>query len=99
MGNIEKMINKKKPDVDDSISNFSSVDPDQGTIKRLYERLPDNLKTEVLVRARQEDPEIQSARAEICKSKTVSELSQITSFDEFPLPKTVDQKYERILIR
>ena len=68
---------------------------DQGTIKRLYTRLPQSLKDEVLVRARQEHPDIQAARAEVVKSKTVSELSQITSFDEFPLPKTVDQMIGR----
>ena len=87
------LCNPNKNKLSSTYVNFLS--PDQGTIKRLYERLPDNLKTEVLVRARQEDPEIQSARAEICKSKTVSELSQITSFDEFPLPKTVDQMIGR----
>ena len=64
-------------------------------MKRLYDKLPTSLKSEVLVRARQEHPDIQSARAEVIKSKTVSELSQITSIDEFPLPKTVEQMIGR----
>lgn len=66
-------------------------DQDLGTMKRLYKALPDSMKSEVLVRARQEDPEIQSARADICKTKTVAELSQISTLDQFPIPKTVEQ--------
>ena len=62
----------------------------QGTMKKLYNQLPGSLKSEVLVRARQEEPEIQFARAEIIKNKSVNELSQITSIDDFPLPKSVE---------
>ena len=60
-------------------------------MKKLYNQLPGSLKSEVLVRARQEEPEIQSARAEIIKNKSVNELSQITSIEDFPLPKSVEQ--------
>ena len=62
----------------------------QGTMKKLYNQLPGSLKSEVLVRARQEEPEIQSARAEIIKNKSVNELSQINTIDDFPLPKSVE---------
>jgi hypothetical protein len=64
-------------------------------MKVLYDQLPASMKTEVLVRARQEDPEIQMARAEIIKTKSVNELSQITSLDDFPLPKNIDQLIRR----
>ena len=60
-------------------------------MKKLYNQLPGSLKSEVLVRARQEEPEIQLARAEIIKNKSVNELSQITSIEDFPLPKSVEQ--------
>ncbi len=61
----------------------------------MYNNLPASLKTEVLVRARQEDPEIRQARAETVKAKSVNELSQINSIDEFPLPKSIDQMIGR----
>ena len=57
----------------------------------MYNKLPSSLKSEVLVRARQEDPEVQAARAELIKNKTVNQLSQITSVNEIPLPKSVEQ--------
>ena len=60
-------------------------------MKKLYNQLPGSFKSEVLVRARQEDPEVQSERAEIIKNKTVNELSQISSIDDFPIPKSVEQ--------
>ena len=56
----------------------------------LYDALPDSLKSEVLVRARVETPEIQAERAETVKTKTVAELSQINSLAEFPLPKPIE---------
>merc|ERR1712223_515345 len=59
--------------------------------KKLDDKLPAHLKSEVLVRARQEHPDIQAARAEVVRNTTVNELSQINSFNEFPLPKNVDQ--------
>ena len=55
-----------------------------------YDALPDSLKSEVLVRARVETPEIQAERAETVKTKTVAELSQINSLAEFPLPKPIE---------
>lgn len=60
------------------------------TMKKMYDKLPGSLKSEVLVRARQEDPDIQMSRAETVKNKTPAELSQITSLDQFPIPKTIE---------
>ena len=53
--------------------------------------VPETLKSEVLVRARVEDPELQKRRAELTKSCTVQQLSQINSFSEFPIPKTIEK--------
>ena len=64
-------------------------------MKKLYDKLPANMKDEVLVRARQENPEIQAARAEVVRNTTVNELSQISSFSQFPLPRNVDEMIGR----
>jgi hypothetical protein len=57
--------------------------------KSLYDTLPRSLKTEVLVRAKVEEPGVQQERAQTVKAKSVNELSQIHSFEEFPLPRTM----------
>ena len=44
-----------------------------------------------MVRVRQEDPEVQRERAELVKSKSPTELSQMTSLSDFPLPSTIEQ--------
>ena len=58
--------------------------------ENIYASLPRSLKSEVLVRARVETPEVQAERAETVKTKTVAELSQINSLSEFPLPKPIE---------
>lgn len=55
-----------------------------------YNSLPRSLKSEVLVRSRLEEPEIQRLRSETVKAKSVNELSQINSFDDFPLPRPLE---------
>ena len=62
------------------------------------ESMPDSLKSEVLVRSRVEDPEVQRERAEIAKTRTVSQLSQINSLADIPIPKNV-QNIQNILKR
>ena len=47
------------------------------------------MKTELLVRSRKEDPEVQQERAQAVKAKSVSELSQIKSFDDIPEAETL----------
>ena len=56
----------------------------------IYHTLPRSLKKEVLVRSKIEEPETQKLRAETIKSKSVHELSEIKSIDDFPLPSTVE---------
>jgi hypothetical protein len=52
--------------------------------------LPESMKTEVLVRAVIEDPELQRTRSEITKTRTVQQLSQINSMSEFPIPTNIE---------
>ena len=48
------------------------------------------MKSEVLVRVRDEDPDIQKQRRELTRCKTPVELSQISSLSEFPIPKNIE---------
>ena len=56
----------------------------------IYQSLPASLKAEVLVRVRDEDPEVQMQRQELTRSKSPVELSQISSLSEFPIPKNIE---------
>ena len=59
--------------------------------EKIYGTLPTSLKeTKLLVKAECEDPEVQAARAEIVKSKSVHELSQVTSLSDFPVPEAIE---------
>merc|ERR1712032_707899 len=40
-----------------------------------------------------EEPEVQAARAEVVKSKSVAELSQITTISDFPVPETIENLF------
>ena len=54
--------------------------------ENLYQRLPDTLKAECLVRTKDEDPEVQRERQELVKNKTPAELSEIHGLSDFPMP-------------
>merc|ERR1719433_1649592 len=57
----------------------------------IFSTLPASLKeTKLLVKAQCEDPEVQAARAEVVKSKSVNELSQITSLSDVPIPEVIE---------
>ena len=72
-----------KTDQDEAQTNPLSVN--------IFTTLPASLKdTKLLVKAQCEDPEVQAARAEIVKSKSVNELSQITSLSEVPIPEVIE---------
>ena len=58
--------------------------------ENIYATLPKSLKSEVLVRARVESPEVQKNRYELTQSKSVSELAQVRNLAEFPLPTPVE---------
>ena len=61
----------------------------------MYDKVPESLKTQLLCKSKIEDPEIQQQRAEVVKSKTVAELSQVTSLTEFPVPDNIERLYTK----
>merc|ERR1711936_63382 len=63
--------------------------------ENLYATLPKALKSEILVKSCVEDPEVQLEHMALTQSKSVSELSQIKSISEFPIP----DKIERLISR
>ena len=85
----------KKTDFDLPIYFFKADDgptppPRRFRKEDIYESLPASLKAEVLVRVRDEDPEVQMQRQELTRSKSPVELSQISSLSEFPIPKNIE---------
>merc|ERR1712045_477249 len=48
-----------------------------------------------MVKSRVEDPEVLAERRAIVASKSVSELSQITSISDFPVPKTLTRAFHK----
>ena len=59
--------------------------------KNLNEMMPDSLKSQLLVKSKVEKPEVQKERAELVSSKSVSELSQVTTLSDFPIPTTLER--------
>ena len=59
--------------------------------ENIYATLPKSLKSEVLVRARVESPEVRQNRYELTQSKSVSELAQVRNLAEFPLPTPIEK--------
>ena len=63
--------------------------------ENLYASLPRSLKSEILVKSCVEDPSVQLQNMELTQSKSVSELAQIKSIADFPIP----DKIERLISR
>ena len=63
--------------------------------ENLYASLPRSLKSELRVKSCVEDPSVQLQNMELTQSKSVSELSQIKSIADFPVP----DKIERLISR
>ncbi len=58
----------------------------------VYSTLPKSLTTqEVLVRSRTEDPEVLKERRALAQAKSVSELAQIHSLSDFPIPGRIER--------
>merc|ERR1712106_278929 len=73
------------------------VEKEPFSIEKIYEAFtPASLtETKLLVKTETEDPEVQAARAEIVKSKSVNELSQITSLADIPIPDAIENFVKR----
>merc|ERR1712037_877909 len=50
-------------------------------------------ETKLMTKSVVEEPEVQAARAEVVKSKSVAELSQIATISDFPLPETIENLF------
>merc|ERR1711970_613106 len=61
----------------------------------MYASLPRSLKSELLVKTCVEDPEIQQERKALTESKSVSELSQIKSLSDIPIPENIEKLISR----
>ena len=54
--------------------------------------MPESLvKTQLLTNSRIEDSDIRDQRRKLVESKSVSELSQISSWSDFPIPATIER--------
>ena len=63
--------------------------------ENLYATLPRSLKSEILVKSVVEDRETQLQNMALTQSKSVSELSQIKSLAEFPIPDNIEKLISR----
>merc|ERR1719309_1602229 len=63
--------------------------------ENMYATLPKSLKSELLVKSCVEDPEIQQERMALTQSKSVSELSQIKSLSDIPIPENIEKLISR----
>merc|ERR1719328_32866 len=83
---IERLMDKsKRKPVDE-------VEDNRPLKEKMYDTLPKSLtEKQLLVKARDEDPEIQKQRQELTRSKSPVELSQISSLSDFPVPATIEK--------
>jgi len=80
-----------QPEEDKSVASGS-----RSVHENIYATLPKSLKSELLVSSSEEDPELIASRMELVNSKSVSELSQIKSLADFPVPETVEKLMEKL---
>merc|ERR1719336_3477282 len=96
---IENMMKQKKSLAPaERKKKFKDLMRSQSTTslsQSLYGSLPQSLKQDLLVKSRVEDPEVLVERRAIMASKSVSELSQITSISDFPVPKTLSRAFHK----
>merc|ERR1719495_2411375 len=80
---------------DSSKENGRPVTPGNTNENGIYATLPKSLKAELLVGSTIEDPDVVAKRMEIANSKSVSELSQVRSFSDFPIPENIERLMSR----
>ena len=71
----------------------------QSLSQSLYGTLPRSLKQDLLVKSVVEDPDVLAERRAIVASKSVSELSQITSFSDIPVPASLSRAFHKSMER
>ena len=72
-------------------NDASSVHETRSLGGNIYATLPKSLKSELVVRSRVEDPEVQVERKKLTESKSVSELAAITSLSDLPIPANIEK--------
>merc|ERR1712130_177036 len=72
-----------------------TVTPGSTNENGIYATLPKSLKAELLVGSVVEDPEVVAQRRQIASSKSVSELSQVRSLSDFPIPENLERLMSR----
>merc|ERR1711990_1283825 len=89
-------LTASKKNLDEPIIEKPKMDTEEkekGPFK-IYDTLPASLtETKLMTKSVVEEPEVQAARAEVVKSKSVAELSQITTISDFPLPETIENLF------
>ena len=83
---IEKLFDKP---------NDEGAVQDERSFTEKYSTLPSSLKTNLLVGAKVEDQEKVYERAETIKAKSVSELSEIKTMSDIPIPSTLTRLAKR----
>merc|ERR1712233_268909 len=89
-------LTASKKNLDEPITEKPKIDTEdkeKGPFK-IYNTLPASLtETKLMTKSVVEEPEVQAARAEVVKSKSVAELSQITTISDFPVPETIENLF------
>lgn len=63
--------------------------------QKLRGTLPRALNKECIVRTVEEDPEVLKARQATLKDKSISDLAQIKSLSDIPIPDTVENLFSK----
>ena len=63
--------------------------------EKIYDTLPRSLKSELAVKTKVQDPELVQERREVIASKSVNELSQVTSLSDVPIPTPIQKMIEK----
>merc|ERR1712106_963167 len=91
---MERLSGLKTPKED--ADDIRPITPGSRSItENMYATLPRSLKSELLVKSCIEDPEIQQERRALTESKSVSELSQIKSLSDIPIPDNIEKLISR----
>lgn len=94
---LKRLVSKSNKDLSGARSGNSSIRTslsNLSTKEGVYATLPRSLTTkEVLVKSRYEDPELQRERQALTQAKSVSELAQISSISDFPVPANISRLF------
>merc|ERR1719237_2010597 len=90
---IQNLAASKK-NLDEPNTEKPKMDTDEKGPFKIYDTLPASLtETKLMTKRVVQEPEVQAARAEVVKSKSVAELSQIATISDFPLPETIENLF------